>query len=438
MKGEPVKGVPANTERRNFLKGAGGAIGAAITAGFPAIISAQTVTNAIKVGLVGCGGRGSGAASQALSADDYAELTAVADVDQAQIDQCLRSLKRIAKIADRVKAEPEKQYLGLNAYQKVVESGADVVLLATPPGFRPLHLAACVAAGKHVFCEKPISTDAPGVRAVLDTSEKAKAKNLSLVSGFCWRYNNMIVDTFQQVENGAIGRMVAYYADYYTSPVKPMPPASARPQGMSDVEWQIRNWYNFVWLCGDSIVEQAIHSVDKIAWAMHDEPPVSCVGVGGRTIPAEGGNIYDHFEVNYLYPNGVRAFLANRQITGCYNETSDYMMGTDGTCTIGRGPVPRIEGKTNWTFTGQQYNMYQREHDLLFAAIRKGQPINNGKRMATSTMLGIMGRMAAYTGQQVTWDQAFNSQEKLMPENLDWNGKFEAPPRAQPGITKLV
>ena len=173
---------------------------------------------------------------------------------------------------------------------------------------------------------------------------------------------------------------MAYYATYYTNPVKPMPPASARPAGMSDVEWQIRNWYNFVWLCGDSLVEQAVHSVDKIAWAMHDQPPVSCVGVGGRAIPAEGGNIYDHFEVNYLYPNGVRAFMANRQIDGCYNENSDYMLGSDGVCTIGRGPTPRIEGKTNWTWNGQKYDMYQREHDVLFAAIRKNQPMNDGKR----------------------------------------------------------
>jgi len=240
------------------------------------------------------------------------------------------------------------------------------------------------------------------------------------------------------VKNGAIGRLVSYYATYYTNPVKPMPPVSTRPAGMSDVEWQIRNWYNFVWLCGDSLVEQAVHSVDKVAWALGDEPPVSCVGVGGRAIPAEGGNIYDHFEVNYIYPNGVRAFIANRQMEGCYNENSDYMLGTDGVCTIGRGPKPRIEGKTNWTFAGQQYNMYQREHDLLFAAIRRNQPMNDGKRMATSTLLALMGRMAAYTGQQITWEQAMNSQEKLFPDSLDWNGSHEVQPRAEPGRTRFL
>jgi len=419
-----------NSGRRDFLK--------ATIAGFPAILSAQTVTNAIKVGLVGCGGRGTGAASQALAADDYSELTAVADIDAENIDKSLESLGKISKTAARVKVDPSKRYLGLDAFQKVIDSKPDVVLLATPPGFRPQHLGACINAGRHVFCEKPVATDAPGIRAVLETVEKAKQKNLSLVAGFCWRYNNMIEDTFAQLEGCAIGKLVCYYATYYTSPVKPMPAASTRPAGMSDTEWQIRNWYNFVWLCGDSLVEQAVHSVDKVAWAMNDEPPVSCVAVGGRTIPAEGGNIYDHFEANYIYPDGSRAFIANRQMEGCYNENSDYILGSEGTCTIGRGPAPRIQGKTNWTFTGKQYNMYQKEHDELFASLRRNKPINDGKRLATSTLLAIMGRMAAYTGQQITWEQALNSQEKLVPDTIDWNGALEVKPRALPGVTKFV
>ena len=425
-------------DRRTFVKTTSGALGTALVTGFPAIVSGQKVTNAIKVGLVGCGGRGTGAASQALKADDYTELTAVADVSQAQIGKSLQTLKSISKVADRVMVDSAQQYLGLDAYQKVIGSGVDVVLLATPPGFRPTHLLACIEANKNVFCEKPVSTDAPGIRSVLDTSEKAKAKNLSLVAGFCWRYNNMIEDTFKQLQDGAVGKMISYYATYYTSPVKPMPPASDRPAGMSDAQWSLSNWYNFVEFCGDSIVEQAVHSVDKIAWAMGDQPPVSCVGVGGRVIPAAGGNIYDHFEVNYLYPHGVRAFLANRQIEGCYNENADYIMGVDGTVTIGRGPVPRIEGKNPWTWTGQKYDMYQREHDMLFASIRKGQPINDGKRMATSTLLAMMGRMAAYTGQEITWDQALNSQQKLFPDHLDMNSPMSFEPRAKPGVTKFV
>ncbi|HLH03439.1 MAG TPA: Gfo/Idh/MocA family oxidoreductase [Bryobacteraceae bacterium] len=433
-----MKKEQTQPDRRDFMKTASGALGGALAIGFPAIISAQTVTKAIKVGLVGCGGRGTGAASQALHADDYAELTATAEVDPAKTDAALTELGRISKIADRVKVDKANQFIGLEAYQKVLDSGVDVVILATPPGFRPIHLAAAVAAGKHIFCEKPAGTDAPGIRSALQSAEQAKTKNISLVAGFCWRYNDMIIDTFKQINDGAIGRVVSYYATYYTSPVKPMPPASTRPAGMSDAEWQIRNWYNFVWLCGDSLVEQAVHSADKIAWLMKDEPPTSCVAVGGRVIPAEGGNIYDHFDVNYIYPNGVRAFLVNRQIEGCYNENADYIMGTDGVCTIGRSPVPRIEGKTNWTWSGQKYDMYQREHDVLFASIRKGQPVNDGKRLATSTLLAIMGRMAAYTGQEVTWDQALNSQENLFPPNLTWQSSIPVPPRAEPGITKLT
>ncbi|MGH9665513.1 MAG: Gfo/Idh/MocA family protein, partial [Bryobacteraceae bacterium] len=354
------------------------------------------------------------------------------------IENSLEHLKRSQKIATHVKVEERNWFLGLDAYQRLIDSGVDVVLLATPPGFRPLHVAACVAANKHIFCEKPAAVDAWGIRSVLDSAEKAAQKRLSLVAGFCWRYNNMLQETMRQIHEGAIGKLVAYYATYYTNTLKVIPPENTRPAGMSDVEWQIRNWYNFVWLSGDSLVEQAVHSADKIAWAMQDEPPLSCVGVGGRAIPSEGGNIYDHFEINYLYPNGTRAFLASRQIDGCYDENSDYVLGGDGISTFGRGPIARIAGKTNWAWTGKTYNMYQREHDVLFAAIRKGQPVNDGKRLATSTMLAIMGRMAAYTGQQVTWDQALESREKRFPDNLDWNGTHPVAPRAQPGITKLL
>ncbi|MCU1274900.1 MAG: oxidoreductase domain protein [Bryobacterales bacterium] len=421
--------------RRDFLKTTG-AIGGALVTGFPAILSGAPAANALKVGLVGCGGRGTGAAAEALKADDYAELTAMADVFPEKIEASLSELRQAS--ADKVKVEPSRQFVGLDAFEKVIASGVDVVILATPPGFRPIHLKAAVEGGKHIFCEKPASIDAPGVRSVLESVKIAAQKNLSLVAGFCWRYSNYIQATFEQVRNGAIGDIVAYYATYYTNPVKPMPPASERPAGMSDVEWQVKNWYNFCWLCGDSLVEQAVHSVDKIAWAMGDKPPVSCVAVGGRQIPAEDGNIYDHFEVNYVYPNGVRAFLASRQIENCYNENSDYIMGTKGACTIGRGPNPRITGEKSWTYQGAKNDMYQAEHDALFASIRQGKPINNGERLATSTLLAIMGRMAAYTGQQVTWEEALNSQESLFPARLEWNMSHPVHPMPRPGITKLI
>jgi myo-inositol 2-dehydrogenase / D-chiro-inositol 1-dehydrogenase len=416
--------------RRDVLRGG------VLLAGAPAFLKGAQAAKPIRVGLVGCGGRGTGAAAQALKADDYAELTAVADVYQNRIDDCLARLKKAA--GPKVKVEQSNMFVGLDAYKKLIDSGVDVVLLATPPGFRPQHLRAAIEANKHVFCEKPVAVDAPGVRDVMDTAKLAQEKNLSLVAGFCWRYSNYIQAAFEQIQKGAIGDIVAYYGTYYTSPVKPMPPESARPAGMSDVEWQIQNWYNFVWTCGDGLVEQAVHTVDKVAWAFGDNPPVSCVAVGGRQIPAHGGNIFDHMEVNYLYPNNVRAFVGQRQIEGCYNENSDYIAGTKGVATIGRGPLPRIEGQTKWTFEGVKNDMYQAEHDVLFASIRQGKPINDGQRMATSTMLAIMGRMAAYTGQQVTWDQALNSKERLFPEKLEWGMSLPVQPMPRPGITKLL
>ena len=422
----------AKIERRDFIKKTGTAAGA-LAIGFPAIISGQTVTNVLKVGLVGCGGRGSGAAANALNADQNAELTAVADIDAAIVERATTRLKGSSKFGQRVKID--HAFIGLDGYEKVINSGVDVVLLATPPGFRPQHLTAAVNANKHIFCEKPCATDSPGVREVMAAQKLAQTKNLAVVSGFCWRYNNMIQEAMQQVAGGALGRLVAHYSTYYTNPVKPMPAESTRPAGMSDIEWQIRNWYNFTWLSGDSLVEQAVHNADKIMWVMNDKPPVSAVAVGGRAVPANGGNIYDHFAVAYEYPNGYRVFLANRQATGCYNATHDYVMGSDGTLILGAGQ-PRIEapdGKIKWQFQGEEYDMYQREHDVLFSSVRAGKPKNDDFNLATSTLLAILGRQAAYTGQQVTWDQALNSQVSLVPKPVDWNAKHDVHGLPVPG-----
>ena len=417
--------------RRGFIRGA------AATTGAATLLRGAETSQEIKVGLVGCGGRGTGAAAQALQADDYAVLTAVADVDQERIDRCLAAVDERHEGKSKVRVAKGRQFLGLDAYQSVIDSDVDVILLATPPGFRPQHLRAAIGAGKHVFCEKPMAVDVPGVRSVMETVKEAESKRLSLVAGFCWRYNKMVIAAMDQVHSGGIGDIVAYYATFYTNPVKPMPPAFERPLGMSDVEWQIRNWYNFVWLCGDGLVEQAVHSVDKIAWAMGDIPPESCVAVGGRQIPAHDGNIFDHFEVNYLYPNGVRAFLGCRQITGCHRDNSDYILGTKGRLTIGRGLMPRIEGESPWVYKGPSNNMYQEEHDVLFRAIRRGEPVNDGVRMAQSTQLAILGRMSAYTGQELTWEQGMQSQEKRFPDGLRWNMSLDVPPLARPGQTKF-
>ncbi len=207
---------------------------------------------------------------------------------------------------------------------------------------------------------------------------------------------------------------------------------------MTDLNWQLRNWYNFVWLCGDGLVEQAVHSVDKVAWAMNDQPPLKAVAVGGRQSPNNEGNIYDHIFVTYEYRQEVRAFVAQRQVGNTYTDNSDYLVGSAGFGKIPGWQAPFTQGKESWRYHGPKTDMYQNEHDELFASIRAGKPLNDGVRMAHTTLMAIMGRMAAYTGQEITWEQAMNSEEKLVPDKLDWNTKLPVHPIAEPGVTKLV
>ena len=434
---------PSSRSRRDFLKTSSVAmVGGAVASSASASIHVHPGgLDSLRIGLVGCGGRGTGAAVNALNADKNVMLTAVADVFQDRIDRCIETLARDGGIREKLQVQPDRSFVGLNAYQELIQSGVDVVLLATPPGFRPKHLEAAVAAGKHVFCEKPMATDAPGVRSVIATAAKAKEKGLALVAGFCWRYDYARREIYRRIHEDQIGQIRAIYATYYTSPVKPMPPANTRSASCTDLEWQMRNWYNFVWLSGDGLVEQAVHSVDKIAWAMKDQPPLKAVAVGGRQIPNHEGNIYDHFEINYEWTEGTRAFMGCRQIAGCWNQNADYILGTRGTGQIGVRPgrsAVEILGENPWRYDGAANNMYQTEHDELFASIRSGKPINDGTWMASSTMLAIMGRMAAYTGQEVTWDMALNSKEQLVPDPMDWNMKLALPPMPMPGLTKLV
>ena len=427
----------SGTTRREFLK-TSAVVGAALTA--PAILPGRLFgagnSETLRIGLVGCGGRGSGAAGQALKADPNVALTAIGDAFPEPIQNSLKNLRELSP--DKVKVTPEKCFTGLDAYQKVIDSGVDVVLLCSPPGFRPVHLEAAVKAGKHVFCEKPVATDSPGVRSVLESAKLAKEKNLSLVAGLCWRYEGARREFYRKIHEGAIGDLRCIYATYYTGQVKPMPPASERPKDMGDLEWQIRNWYNFTWLSGDGLVEQAVHSVDKISWAMKDQPPLKAIAVGGRQTPNPGGNIYDHIFVVYEYPDDVRAFLGQRQISNCANDNSDYLMGAEGFGKIPSWQSPVIRGKETWRYRGEKTDMYQQEHNELFASIRSGKLINDGPWMAQSTLMGIMARMAAYTGQEVSWEDVLNSKEQLVPEKLDWNMKLAVVPMAVPGSAKLI
>lgn len=422
--------------RRQFLRSSASAVvGGALASGLEtrAVASAANKNSTLRVGLIGCGGRGAGAAMNALLADENVELFAMGDLFADNLESSVALLTR--EMPKRVAVPPERRFLGFDAFQKVIDSDVDVVLLATPPGFRPQHLEAAVAGGKSAFVEITPAIDAPGVRSVLKSAQLAEQKGLAIVSGYCWRYDPGARAALEQIRNGVIGDVRAIYATYYTSGLRHKYHGERTAQ-MSDLEWQIRDWYGYLWLSGDlTLVLAGGHSVDKMAWWLNDEKPTAAVAVGSRVFPSDG-NTFDNGFVVYEFANGVRGFLGCRTHDGCFTSNQDYIIGTKGTCTIGHDPV--IEGETRWRYKGPKKSMHQVEHDELFASLRAGKPINDGTRMAYTTLMAIMGRMAAYTGRRVTWDQAMNSQQRLVPENIDWNTKIDQLPLAVPGLTTLT
>ena len=418
-----------DASRRDFLKTsvvAGGALATGLLLDRSAHAAGSDV---VKIGLIGCGGRGTGAVANAFAADSQTQLAAVADVFEDHAKSSLANLRKNA--SDRVAVDPEQCFVGFDAYEKLLATDVDIVILATPPHFRPAHLKAAVASGKHVFCEKPVAVDAPGVRSVLETTEEARKKNLTLVSGLCYRYDRPKVELINRVHDGAIGDIQAMHVSYNTGTLW----HHDRQPSWSEMEFQLRNWLYFTWLSGDFNVEQHIHSLDKAAWAMHDTPPVRATGLGGRQVRTgdQWGNIFDHFAVIYEYENGTRLFANCRQMAGCSTDVSDHLIGTKGRAEMMRAV---IEGEHPWRYRGDKPNMYEEEHRALFRAIRSGSPINNGTYMARSTMMAIMGRMAAYTGQTLSWDQCLNSSENLTPASYEW-GDVPVPQVAMPGLTKF-
>lgn len=416
--------------RRRFLHASAGT---AALAAAP-FVHAQG-SDVLRIGLIGCGGRGTGAALNALKAEANVRLTAMGDAFRDKLEASLGQLRGDRDVAAKIDVPAERQFAGFNAYQQVIDSGVDVVLLCTPPHFRPMHMEAAVRANKHMFVEKPVAVDAPGVRRVLAASQEAQRRRLSVVSGLCWRYHNGMRETFSRVLDGAVGDVVALQCNYNTGTLW----HSVRTPGMSDMEWQVRNWLYFTWLSGDFNVEQHIHSLDKMAWAMNDQYPVRCIGLGGRQVRTgpEFGHIFDHMAVVYEYANGVKCFAYCRQQAGCANEVKDYVFGSQGKVDV---MEHNITGRAAWRYPRNQArrdDMYQQEHNELFAAIRSGNPINNGEYMSKSTLMAIMGRMACYTGQVITWEQALNSREDLSPPRYDWNVELPVPPVARPGITTV-
>ena len=402
--------------RRDFMK-TGAIAGATAMAGLSLMRGVHAAqNNKLRVGLVGCGGRGRGAAIDALSADPNTVLTAVGDAFSEIAADALKILKGSDEYGSRVLVTPETTFDGLESYKGVIEN-CDVVLLCQPTHFRPITFRAAIDAGKHVFVEKPVAVDIPGIKSVLETAKLAKEKGLNVVSGLCWRYHPAVVDIMTRVIDGQIGRLINIDETYLTSRLW----KRDRQPGDTEIKFQARNWYNFTWLSGDFNTEQHIHSLDKAVWANNDEAPVSAVGVGGRmcrVAQPDYGDIYDSFGIKYEFANGVTCHAYCRQINGCYNNTDDYMYGTDGKATVLSNI---IEGKNPYKATAGG-NMYQLEHVALFEAIRgKRNYINNGVYMANSTLMAIMGREAAYTGKRLTYDEVMQDETALVPDGYTWD-----------------
>ena len=436
----------AGASRRDFVKTSAAVAGAAAAASlaFPSGVYAQG-SDQIKVGLIGCGGRGSGAALNALNGDPSAKIHALGDMFADKLEESLKRLKTEA--GDRVDVANDRRFSGFDAYKGVIEA-SDVVLLATPPHFRPMHLAAALAANKHCFVEKPVGVDVPSVKKVMELCELAKQKKLNVVSGLCYRYDEAKQDMVKRVHDGAVGDIISLQGMYNTSGLWVAP---RQPQ-WSDMEWQLRNWLYFTWLSGDHIVEQHVHTLDKMLWIMKDKPPMKVTANGGRTqrTGPEYGHIYDHFDTIFEWEvneRPVRAYCQTRQWVNTATDVSDWVFGTKGVADIMNH---KITGENKYKRKESKENMYDSEHKALFAAIRSGQPINNGDYMCKATLMGIMGRMAAYTGQTIYWDKAaakadkkanaptlMENTEDLSPPKYEF-GPLPTPPVAVPGKAKIA
>lgn len=423
-----------NINRRKFIKSTGTTVigsAAALSLGFPNLAFAKG-DNTLKVGLVGCGGRGTGAAKQALSADPNVVLYAVADIFQDRIDDALTALTKIH--GKKVQVDKSRQFVGFDAYQKVIDA-VDVVLLATTPVFRPVQFTACVDAGKHVFYEKPVAIDAPGVRQIKAAALKAKEKNLSLLCGLCFRYDAPKQALYGKVLDGAIGDIRVVSSIRYGGPWH----EPIRQPGWTDMEYQIRYWYYYNWLSGDFNVEQFVHSMDMISWVLGDKVPIRAIGSGGRQerTAAKYGNIYDHFATSFEFEDGIRSFANTRQQKGTSGKNSVEVFGSTGTAYY-EGNVHKITGENNWHYQGKENDMYQEEHNVFFDSIRHGKAINDGERAANSTMMAILQRMVGYSGKTITWEEAINSNKVLGPKEYSKDLKYTGPGVPIPGITNVL
>ena len=431
-------------KRRTFIKQTTLATTGILSATLPVGSFANVLDNKkLKLALVGCGGRGSGAAVNALTADDQVELVAMADVFKDRIDSSLRAITEHFDGKKKIKVKDKNKFDGFNGYKKAIDE-ADVVILTTPPGFRPYHFEYAINQNKHVFMEKPVATDPVGVRKVLDMAKIAKEKRLNVVVGLQRHYEKKYTTLYNKVAEGAIGKITSGQVYWNDGGVW----VKQRQAGQSELEYQMRNWYYFNWICGDHILEQHIHNIDVANWFIGSYPK-SAQGMGGRQTRTgkEYGEIFDHHYVEFNYNNGAVISSQCRHQKGCDSKVDEVLQGTAGKVEMGSGLMSDINGGELYRYPyklGEEANPYQVEHDELFKSIRSNGVIGDAENGAKSTLSAIMGRMATYSGKTVTWEEALNSNHQLMPAEVDWsttppslpdeNGLYEIP---TPGVTKF-
>jgi myo-inositol 2-dehydrogenase / D-chiro-inositol 1-dehydrogenase len=415
--------------RRAFLKSSATAAAATSLAGLDLSRFAHAAGNdVLRVGLIGCGGRNTGAGAQALKADRGARLVAACDFFLDRVKNARNAIRtemdRIDRV-DQVQLPDDHCFHGFAGYQRVIEL-SDVVLIANAAKFHPLQTLAAIEAGRHVFVEKPHGIDPAGIHVVRKAAALATEKRLSLVSGLQSRYDPGIAETVQRIHDGAIGDVIAIQEQWLRAPYG----VTERRPGLTELEWQCSTQYRFVWLSGDDVVQSLTHNLDRSRWVLHEQVPLKCHGLGGRSsmIGPIYGDVFDHHSVLYEFPNGVPVYAFCRTTTGCYDEDSSIVLGTKGRASV---KARRIWGQTNWRWQGQA-DPYQIEHDQLFASIRSGRPLNNGSYMADSTLMCIMGQISCYTGQQFTWDQVSQSNFLYPPKPEDCHDSMEPPTRPGP------
>jgi predicted dehydrogenase len=439
------------SSRREFLQRTGSGLAGAALAGALGARAYAGEDNTIQVALIGCGGRGTGAAAQALSTKGPTRLWAMADVFSNRLQASFNNLSQ--QFPKQVDVSPDRRFLGLDAFKKAIDALGDggVVILATPPGFRPIHLVYAVEKGRHVFLEKSFAVDAPGIRRVLRAGEQAAKKNIKIAGGLMSRHYKPLEDAVRQIHDGILGEVITCWAYREHGPVG----FSPKPAGVSELAHQIRNYSNFTWLNGSFLLDWLIHNIDVCCW-VKDAWPVSAQGQGGRQLRKEPDQLFDHYAVEYSFADGTRMFAQGRHMVDCWGFWGDVIHGAKGCAVLGEGqPEPRIykghrQAPENlvWQYKGPGCNAYQVEHDLLFQAIRQDKPYNETQRSAYAAMSGILGRMAAESGKMITWKEALASNVEEAP-GLERITSLDAPapvmpdknghyPVAMPGFTKVL